>query len=942
MELSTKLKALEGCSRANRYADRIFSELMYLYHLNRARNLGWENKLDRAMTYLLDCVRDNGAIIREDCENVETALADLSDEAKSITVHCVAHAHIDMNYQWGYQETVSITTETFRTMLDLMKEYPDFTYSQSQASVYEIVEKYDPAQLAEIKERVKEGRWELAATSWVECDKNMPNGESLCRHISYTKKYLSELFDIDPDTLCLDYEPDTFGHAATVPEILQDGGVDYYYHCRGCNPRGPYRWQSPSGKEVIAYSDPSWYQCGIDYRAFAYYPQIGATFGDGTMDQFLKVYGVGDHGGGPTRIDLEKITDMMTWPLYPTLKFSRYDTYFKYLESFRDTLPVHVGEINFVFAGCYTSQGRIKMANRKAETRLYDAEMLAAQTAALTGKMPQINFTKAWTNTLFNQFHDILPGSCIVDTREDAMGRFQETIGYTNSASIEALRGLSDAIDTEGIPYDDNAMVRSEGSGAGFLNNKDHSFAIAVAERGHGSVRILHLVNTTAYERDETATVLLWDYPADVGNIEAHTHDGTPVPVQILDNGKRHFHNAYATLLMRVKVPAFGYQTVILKQKDVVNPNAFNLPPINGRRQDTFGDQNMVLENEYIRAEFDAQTCTLVSLIDKESNTEMLPAGDRSGGQFRLVHENPRFGHSAWTRGPAQKTEILNEDNRVHVSNYARGGLSHWFTYEMPFGTRSNMSVTVRLNAGSRLIDYDMRINWLETGNNDDQVLLTFSTPAAYNIGAYRYEIANGVIVREEFANDVPSIGRMELLPAEGGHPAYLQIMADTKYGFQGWNQRGELSLLHASFYPDLYPEMTTHHIHAAIAVVRNGEEAQKLGDCYDHELIPVSGKPHKGTLPMMGSMFTVSDIQGISPSSISLAEDGSLILRFYNRTDEMKVTNITLPVDIATACYVDLNENEQAPVMMEGKRTIIFSIDAYATQTIKVTLNKA
>jgi len=135
---------------------------------------------------------------------------------------------------------------------------------------------------------------------------------------------------------------------------------------------------------------------------------------------------------------------------------------------------------------------------------------------------------------------------------------------------------------------------------------------------------------------------------------------------------------------------------------------------------------------------------------------------------------------------------------------------------------------------------------------------------------------------------------------------------------------------------------MTTHHIHAAIAVVRNGEEAQKLGDCYDHELIPVSGKPHKGTLPMMGSMFTVSDIQGISPSSISLAEDGSLILRFYNRTDEMKVTNITLPVDIATACYVDLNENEQAPVMMEGKRTIIFSIDAYATQTIKVTLNKA
>ncbi|MBO5898932.1 MAG: alpha-mannosidase, partial [Clostridia bacterium] len=615
MQLTNRLKNLDAHSRANKYADRIYSELLYLYHLNSQKALGWEDKLDRAMAYLEESVKENGAIIREDCENVEMALADLSDKAKEYVIHCVGHAHIDMNYQWGYQETVSITTETFRTMLTLMTEYPDFTFSQSQASVYEIVEKYDPAMLAEIRQRVQEGRWELAATQWVETDKNMPNGESLCRHIYYTKKCLADIFGIDPDTLRIDYEPDTFGHNASVPEILQDGGVDYYYHCRGIDPRGPYRWQSPSGKEVIAYSEPSWYQNAIDYRAFSYYPQMAAKWGDGNMKEFLKVYGLGDHGGGPSRIDLEKLVDMMGWPLFPTLKFSRYDAYFAYLDSIRDTLPVHVGELNFVFGGCYTSQSRLKMANRLAELRLYDAEMLTAQAAALTGKRPQISLDKAWQNTMFNQFHDILPGSCVIETKEAALGYFQDTIGYTNTVSVEALRNIAAEIDTSALPFDNRVEVK-EGGGMGFRLDRERGYTLAMAERGHGNVRILHLFNTTAYDRDDAITVQLWDYPDDINNLTAATADGTPVPLQVISANQGYYCNSFSTVMLRAKVPALGYQTVIIKQRDEVDPNRFNLPATPGRRHDTFGDQNMLLENEYIRAEFDAETGTIVSLID--------------------------------------------------------------------------------------------------------------------------------------------------------------------------------------------------------------------------------------------------------------------------------------------------------------------------------------
>ncbi len=940
MELTNRLNRLDAYSRVNKYADRIYSELLYLYHLNRRKSLGWEDKLDRAMAYLEESAKENGAIIREDCENVELALADLSAKAKEYTVHCVGHAHIDMNYQWGYHETVSITTETFRTMLTLMEEYPDFTFSQSQASVYEIVEKYDPAMLAEIRRRVHEGRWELAATQWVESDKNMPNGESLCRHIYYTKDYLSRLFDIDPDTLRIDYEPDTFGHNANVPEILRNGGVDYYYHCRGIDPRGPYRWQSPSGKEVIAYSEPSWYQKAIDYREFAYYPQIAAEWGDGNMNECLKVYGLGDHGGGPSRLDLEKLIDMMSWPLFPTLKFSRYDTYFAYLDRIRETLPVHVGEVNFVFGGCYTSQSRIKLANRLAELRLYDAELLTAQAAALTGKLPQISLDRAWKNTLFNQFHDILPGSCVVETREAALGYFQDTLGYTNTTSVEALRNIAAEIDTSALPFDDHIEFK-EGGGMGFRLDRERGYTLAMSERGHGNVRILHLFNTTEYDRDDTVTVQLWDYPDDIHNLVAATPDGTPVPLQVTTANQAYFCNSFSTVLLRVKIPALGYQTVIIKQKDTVDPNRFNLPATPGRRHDTFGDQNILLENEYLRAEFDAETGTLVSLTDKESGSELVPDGDKTMGQFRLLYENPKIGHSAWTHGPTQKTDYINEASRIRISNESHGPLTQWFSYDTSFGSHgSGLSVLVRLNAGSRMLDFDVHVNWLELGNNDTQQMLTFSSPAAYPIGGYRYEIANGTIVREELPFDVPSIGRMEMLPAKAGVPAYLQLMADTKYGFRGYRGRGEIALIHSSFFPDPYPEIIRHHFHTAIAVVRNGEEAQALAEHFNHEVLSVAGKPHTGPLPLSGSFMHIGNHRSLGISGVHVNADGTLIVRLYNRSDERKTTNITMSAPVASAYYTDLTEKADIPIICENNELTV-DIAPYATQTLKVRLKR-
>ena len=315
------------------YELRALGQLEYAYRLCKARPDVDAACVERAADAALASFSACGALTPEAAQQTEQALLPLEQDAKRYTVHLVAHAHIDMNWMWPWHETVAVTLETFRTMLKLMDEDPDFTFSQSQASCYRIVEQFEPEMLQRIKQRVHEGRWEVAASTWVEADKNMPNLESMAHHLLYTKQYLSKLLDIDPATLNLDYEPDTFGHSENVPEILSQGGVKYYYHCRGFEGEALYNWQAPSGASVLAVRDHTWYLGDMSPNFAAYVPQLCERYG---ITEYLRVYGVGDHGGGPTRQDLSYIRQMQTWPVFPKMIFSTYRAFYGYLEQHKE------------------------------------------------------------------------------------------------------------------------------------------------------------------------------------------------------------------------------------------------------------------------------------------------------------------------------------------------------------------------------------------------------------------------------------------------------------------------------------------------------------------------------------------------------------------------------------------------------------------------------
>ena len=153
--------------------------------------------------------------------------------AKTYTVHNVGHAHIDMNWMWPWPETVAVTNDTFTTVLRLMDEFPDFRFTQSQASVYEIARRYNPALFERIKARVAEGRWEVAASQWVEGDKNLASGEAIARHLLYTRRFMEEQLGLKPEDVPIDFEPDTFGHAHTIPTLVSRGGVTPLLHVPG-------------------------------------------------------------------------------------------------------------------------------------------------------------------------------------------------------------------------------------------------------------------------------------------------------------------------------------------------------------------------------------------------------------------------------------------------------------------------------------------------------------------------------------------------------------------------------------------------------------------------------------------------------------------------------------------------------------------------------------
>ncbi len=395
-----------------------------------------------------------------------------STEGKPV-VHCIGHTHIDVEWLWARRQTREKIQRSFSTAKALMDQYPEYLFTLSQPELYRYLKEEAPEKYAELKELVKQGRWEPEGAVWVENDCNLVSGESFVRQLIQGKRFFKEEFGVDSRILFL---PDVFGYCAALPQILKKAGIDYFvtskisWNDTNMMPYDSFMWQGIDGSEI--YTTFITGQGAVPNHGknnfTTYNGNINASYALGTWDRYqqkeynkhtLLTYGFGDGGGGPTAEMLEKQRRLAKGlPGIPVTKIDFLLPFLKEAEASFTTAceklqrtPKWVGELYLeLHRGTYTSMAKNKRGNRKSELALQKAEALSFTDLLHGGEYDAEGLYANWRRVLHNQFHDILPGSSIEEVYNGTDKDYAEIGAYCADTINSKLAKLAEQVETDG------------------------------------------------------------------------------------------------------------------------------------------------------------------------------------------------------------------------------------------------------------------------------------------------------------------------------------------------------------------------------------------------------------------------------------------------------------------------------------------------------------
>ena len=358
-------------------------------------------------------------------------------------IHMIANAHLDPVWLWRWQEGCAEALSTFRTAAEMTDQFEGFVFNHNESVLYEWVKENDPSLFQTIQEKVKRGQWHIMGGWYIQPDCNMPSGESFVRNIETGLRFFRENFGVRPTT-AINF--DSFGHSRGLVHILRKAGYDSYLVCRPHKqyfdfPQQDFLFEGLDGSEILVHRSDENYN-----SVWGHVAEELKAFLEDTKEEKVSLYlwGVGDHGGGPSKKDLADLTDLQREGCGCLLLHSSPEAYFEELRETQPQLPVVRHALNPVSPGCYTSQIRVKQKHRELENELYSAEKMAvAAHLACGAPYPKERFEEAQRDLLFSEFHDALPGSATHEVEEDTLRLLDHGLELMSREKMKSFLALS-------------------------------------------------------------------------------------------------------------------------------------------------------------------------------------------------------------------------------------------------------------------------------------------------------------------------------------------------------------------------------------------------------------------------------------------------------------------------------------------------------------------
>ncbi|HXY02797.1 MAG TPA: alpha-mannosidase, partial [Terriglobales bacterium] len=866
-----------------------------------------EQALDSAIKAINFSSLDNDDQVRFDASlrRAQEHLQTLQPWLRQFTIRAIGNSHIDMAWLWPWTETVEVVRDTFQSVLDLMREYPDLKFTMSSARTYEWMEEKYPDLFRQIQQRVKEGRWEVVGGMWVEPDLNMPDGESLVRQILVGKQYFQKNFGVD---IKIGWNPDSFGYNWQLPQIYKKSGIDYFVTSKLLwatdYTKFPYRlfwWEAPDGSRLLS-CFPHEYANQFDAQQITndlsfYAPLI---YGPKPIEntQMLYLYGIGDHGGGPTRTMLDR-ADRLRAPdtVFPKIQFSTAADFFADLQGELPNLnvPIWNDELYFQYhRGVYTTQAETKRRIRRDEELTLDAEKYASIALLLGHPYPQGQLELAWKNLLFDHFHDIMPGSGIAVNYLDAERNLEDVARIDHEIIDQSLNEILDHINTLG-------------NGAPIV-----------------------VFNSLSWPRTEVIEVEA-QLPGPAKQIEVVDSKGRVAESQLLSieatTNRAHF-------LLRASVPAFGYETYFVRAASQTSAGRTSLKA-----------SVSSLENGFFRLTMDPQTGCMTSLLDKRSQTEALaPAETDSGGPrastcgnlLQAFYDKPKD-WDAWNIDADFENKRWDLDKAEQVKLVENGPLRAVIRVTNHF-QNSSFTRDVTVYAGVPRVDVKMHADWREK-----HILLKVAFPLSAHNDRATFEIPFGSINRPTTRNtpaeqaefEVPAQRWADLSDAKHG----FSLLNDSKYGYDAKGNVLRLSLLRSPVWPDPHADEGEHDfVYSLYPHGGSWRDASTVRRGYElnYKLIALQTLKHQGPLPPEHSFVQVSTDNAVLTAMKKAENDNNLVLRFYEWAGKEGDVSVTVPDTAASAMESDLMEKSSESVPLRNSLVTLHT-KPYEIKTLKV-----